>query len=375
MMKLYYSDWFSETDPKPNGFDESELRPDVYKKGDLHQILRLAKKEFEVTRSLSEPFIFNVHIRLSPDGELRKDLNEIIPQSVLSADYLLVFTDDEGYDAGPLKVRQQCLDLDIDLDRVLYLTPSMKCIEEQLVPTMFYGLDWNELRECLLSRGAEYKSILKLPTVRLLSSLTAYPDPHKIFITNALYKAGLTNGNYVTCQTPVEGREDTEFLKSLYLVDKLPLGQSLLLDEQGDFDVEDMLLNTIRIFRQSTVNIVSTSPTGRYRRSKTRRWSHIPKLGLGCALLSERPFVLHSEYPSLEYFKSYGFKSFHPYVDESYDSIDDPDLKAKAIVDVVQRTNFNTREIRHICLSNLKHFLRNDYNLEIGKYIENKLLR
>ena len=374
ILNLYYNNWFSETDPKPNGYVESEKRSDVYKKGDLHQILRLANKNFRLTNSTDEPFIFNIHIRLSPSGELRKNLNKIIPKQVINSNCLIVFTDDEGFDAGPLKVYEQCLVLGIDRDRLLYLTPSMKCVEENIIPTMFYCLDWNEVYEIIFSNWTKYLSVSKLPSNYLLSSLVAYPDPHKIYMTNSLYRRNLISNNYVTCQSPVKNRSDTNFLESLIEVDNLPLGKKIL-DEEGDFNPLDLCLETIKIHRESEVCIFNASPTGRFRRSKQRRWGGFNSFGLACILLANRPFLINSEYPCLDYLRSYGFKTFHPYVDETYDNISNLRKKAEAIVDIAQSTNFDTDEIREISKFNLKLFLSYNSNSKIGQYLENKLLR
>jgi hypothetical protein len=40
---------------------------------------------------------------------------------------------------------------------------------------------------------------------------------------------------------------------------------------------------------------------------------------------------------NLAYLKSYGFKTFDRWIDESYDTIQDPDLRLQAIVDQTQR--------------------------------------
>lgn len=374
ILNLYYNNWFSETDPKPNGYDESEERSDVYKKGDLHQILRLANKNFRLVNSTDKPFIFNIHIRLSPSGELRKNLNKIIPKQVINSNCLIVFTDDEGFDAGPLKVYEQCLVLGIDRDRLLYLTPSLKCVNESIIPTMFYSQNWNDVYEYIYSKWVDYTDIVNLPANYLLSSLVAYPDPHKICITNVLHRRGLIKDNYVTCQSPVKDRSDTKFLESLLEVKDLPIGLPLL-NEQGDFDPLNLCLETIKIHRESEVCIFNASPTGRFRRSKPRRWGGIPHFGLAYILLANRPFLVNSEYPCLSYLRSYGFKTFHPHIDETYDNISNLRKKAEAIVDIAQSTNFDTDEIREISKFNLKLFLSYNFNSNIGQYIENKLLR
>lgn len=49
------------------------------------------------------------------------------------------------------------------------------------------------------------------------------------------------------------------------------------------------------------------------------------------------PFIIVSRPRSLEYLRKMGYKTFHPFINESYDSIDDDEVRLNAIVDEVQR--------------------------------------
>ena len=50
-----------------------------------------------------------------------------------------------------------------------------------------------------------------------------------------------------------------------------------------------------------------------------------------------RPFILAATAGSLQYIKSYGFQTFAPYIDESYDTIQDPLLRLAAITNEMKR--------------------------------------
>ena len=50
-------------------------------------------------------------------------------------------------------------------------------------------------------------------------------------------------------------------------------------------------------------------------------------------IVSKQPFMLLAAPGNLAYLKSYGFKTFDSVLDESYDLIQDPDLRARAVVD------------------------------------------
>lgn len=50
-----------------------------------------------------------------------------------------------------------------------------------------------------------------------------------------------------------------------------------------------------------------------------------------------RPFILMATPGSLEYLRSYGFETFSPWIDETYDSVQDPAKRMQAVLDEMQR--------------------------------------
>lgn len=56
-------------------------------------------------------------------------------------------------------------------------------------------------------------------------------------------------------------------------------------------------------------------------------------------MVNERPFILVGPPRSLEYLRSYGFKTFDDYWDESYDIIDDPDQRLDKIMNLITEIN------------------------------------
>jgi hypothetical protein len=53
------------------------------------------------------------------------------------------------------------------------------------------------------------------------------------------------------------------------------------------------------------------------------------------AIALEMPFVLVAPAHSLEYLRSYGFRTFAPYIDETYDTIEDPVLRIEAVTQIL----------------------------------------
>jgi len=76
-------------------------------------------------------------------------------------------------------------------------------------------------------------------------------------------------------------------------------------------------------------------------------------------IVAQRPFMLAAAPGNLAYLKGYGFRTFDQWIDESYDSIQDPDQRLQAIVDQVQRlcamSDFDLREMHREMQPVLEH--------------------
>ena len=60
-------------------------------------------------------------------------------------------------------------------------------------------------------------------------------------------------------------------------------------------------------------------------------------------ILVKRPFVLIAPPHSLKYLQSIGYRTFGKYIDESYDSIEDPNLRMEKVMQVVK--DFNNQSV------------------------------
>jgi hypothetical protein len=87
-----------------------------------------------------------------------------------------------------------------------------------------------------------------------------------------------------------------------------------------------------------------------------------------------QPFILSATVGSLEYLRSYGFKTFNNVWDESYDQIQDPVERLTAIVELMRRIANWSPEIRkeklqqaqQICDHNKKHFFSEQFSNQIN---------
>lgn len=94
-----------------------------------------------------------------------------------------------------------------------------------------------------------------------------------------------------------------------------------------------------------------------------------------------QPFVLTATHGSLEYLRTYGFKTFNTVIDESYDIIKDPEKRLQAIVLLMKKiANWTDHERQHklaqlqqIADHNRKHFFSKSFFDQINSELETNL--
>jgi hypothetical protein len=83
-------------------------------------------------------------------------------------------------------------------------------------------------------------------------------------------------------------------------------------------------------------------------------------------VVSKNPFILLGCAHNLRYLKSYGFKTFDRWIDESYDDIEDDHIRLKAVVDVLKSLEGKDKkemllEMREVLNYNYDYFYSNDF--------------
>ena len=77
------------------------------------------------------------------------------------------------------------------------------------------------------------------------------------------------------------------------------------------------------------------------------------------SIICSKPFLMYSTPHSLDYIKKLGFKTFNPYIDESYDSIIDEKERRRCIVKEIKRiknlNNADYNELLNNCKSNVEY--------------------
>lgn len=96
-------------------------------------------------------------------------------------------------------------------------------------------------------------------------------------------------------------------------------------------------------------------------------------------IVSRQPFILAGATGNLAYLKSYGFKTFDRWIDESYDNEPDPDLRIKMIVGQIKKLSEYTldelktmhHDMADILDHNRDHFYSNFKDIIVNELVDN----
>jgi hypothetical protein len=87
-------------------------------------------------------------------------------------------------------------------------------------------------------------------------------------------------------------------------------------------------------------------------------------------IVLKRPFILVSSYGNLQYLKSYGFKNFINWIDESYDEIVDNDIRLEKIaIEIEKLCQLSDDQLEQMHLD-MNEILEYNYKHFFGKFRE-----
>lgn len=191
---------------------------------------------------------------------------------------------------------------------------------------------------------------------------------HRLILMNTLYKLGLDN-NLVSWDNRfyhshiVEHFENyeqsPEFVELIKTTSRTLDIDDLTRIAGYGFESKDMYLNSYislvseSIFFQENAdeNGISQFPTG-YLSEKI--WKPIGH---------SQPFILAAPSKSLEYLKSLGFKTFHPFIDESYDLVNNDSERLELIIQEVRKFSNKTKEEKDQFLKDVSHIVKHNNEL------------
>lgn len=232
---------------------------------------------------------------------------------------------------------------------------------------IFAATDWY--------RGHEFIPGIVAPKDRTLNKtyitfnrLTSNRRIYRSLLVNELYKNNLLDYGHVSYSKdcPEGGDFATnlrngvpEYQLPPQLVNEAITNILSLPDLRIDFADHDyipnqsMLLSPLRQLMESFVFLVTETC---YFQNKTHLTEKIFK-----PIVLRMPFLLLGCAHNLEYLRSYGFKTFGDYWDESYDSIEDPVLRLQAVTKILKELSELTPAQQKEMLVNMSPILEHNY--------------
>lgn len=219
--------------------------------------------------------------------------------------------------------------------------------------------------------------------------LNKQPRPHRIAALGQLLRRNLLDKTYLSFSVPFDkfkGSYGTQ--KTFYpdiiddtvyftkkLKDQFPINLTLN-DDNSNMHVLDE--RDLMLYRNSLFSLVTETLFCHNQKYLDEAYHHV----IHCydsifftektwkPIRAKHPFIILSTPYCLEALREMGYKTFHPYINESYDRIDDEQDRLMAVMDEVERlanmSDNETREwlagVQEICDHNYKHLLtRNSY--------------
>ena len=204
-----------------------------------------------------------------------------------------------------------------------------------------------------------------------LNRITSNARVYRSILVSKLINAGIVDQGYVSHSNvcPDNSRSYTENInESAYLFDKsfvlanLSRVPELRVDYQDTaIENQSMVLGPIPAMMSSFVNVVTETEFWNTKQHLTEK--------IFKPIVARQPFILVGGANNLAYLKSYGFKTFDAWWDESYDSIQDPVARLDAITDLLEdicshdtdKLTAMLHEMEQVLEYNYNHFYSNQF--------------
>ena len=225
-------------------------------------------------------------------------------------------------------------------------------------------------------RGHQFLSGLLAPKDRELKKtyisfnrLTSNRRIYRSLLVNELYKNDLLDDGYVSYShhCPDDGAFDDNLRKGVpeydlpaELVEEAIANINRLPELRIDFSGQDipnqsMLLSPMPQLMESFIFLVTETC---FFQKKTHLTEKIFK-----PIVLRMPFILVGCAHNLKYLRSYGFRTFGDFWDESYDSIENPVLRLQAITKILKDISALSSEEQKQMLLEMEPILEHNYNL------------
>ena len=226
-------------------------------------------------------------------------------------------------------------------------------------------------------RGHEYIPGIINPADRTLKKsfitfnrLTSGERIYRSLFINELYKNNLLESGHISYSKicPDGGSFDTNLLLGIEnqqldreltneAITNISLTPALRIDftDQDYIPNQSMLLTPLDKLMESFIFVVTETC---YWQTKTHLTEKIFK-----PIVLRMPFILVGCVNNLEYLRSYGFKTFGNFWDESYDTIADPISRMQAVTEILKDITTMSPEQQKDMLCDMQPILDHNYNL------------
>ena len=233
---------------------------------------------------------------------------------------------------------------------------------------IFAAHDWFRGHEFLPGLLAPQDRTIK-KTYISFNRLTSNKRIYRSLLVNELYKNNLLDHGYVSYShhCPDDGAFDDNLRKGVpeyelptELVEEAITNINQIPELRIDFPGQDipnqsMLLSPMSQLMESFIFLVTETC---YFQNKTHLTEKIFK-----PIVLRMPFILVGCAHNLEYLRSYGFRTFSDFWDESYDNIEDPVLRLQAITKILKDISMLSSEEQKQMLLDMEPILEHNYTL------------
>jgi hypothetical protein len=368
MFNLYFTDWHSSGIPIANGQSvldrqkeklladgricKSTLDNKSYFDYYYFKVLcDIAEKPCIFCNDFVDNFIFLIDFNVeTPTIDLVVDLVDILTSDIISninSKGFLIFIDNEGYTILPDLLINRAIALGVNVNKIFFIAgayseDTKNYTSWDFVEDITYHTYINN-KELIPTLKSTYNTIPNKKLLYLINNASI--DKVKLF--NTLLANDILKDAYYSLL-----RVDTRCkpLLSNDILARLPI----VLDKVSAFDSIHSL-DKLNYAADSYLHLLTTPAERDYFDNIYRHNSD-----LYTACMTRRPFLIANSKQGLKEVARLGYKTFHPFIDESYDSISTLDDKIDAILNLINTIDYSklidtTKDITDY---NFNHFFR-----------------
>lgn len=166
------------------------------------------------------------------------------------------------------------------------------------------------------------------------------PREHRIMLLDKIFEHDLLDQAYYSFQGEILFWEtdktwldtvDQKYIHFLQHKDKFPLVLNITPERNNPVDI---IPDDYKYFDNSYFSVVTETV---YEENNDTESSIFFSEKVWKPIIMQHPFILVGRYKMLAKLKEYGYKSFDPWIDESYDNIRNPEKRMDAIVEEIKR--------------------------------------